>query len=94
MTSREVIQDWADGEAGFTFERGRMEKAVRDICLENPVKLHASKETSKPALKLVKDDVSFIVKELMVSKSKAEEALYAGEGDLTKALTSLMTPAA
>jgi len=32
------------------------------------------------------------VKELMVSKSKAEEALYASEGDLTKALTSVMTP--
>ena len=30
----------------------------------------------------------------MVTKGKAEEALYASEGDLTKALTSIMTPAA
>jgi len=28
----------------------------------------------------------------MVSKAKAEEALYASEGDLTKALVSVMTP--
>jgi len=62
MSSREVIQDWADGEAGFTFERGRMEKAVRDVCLDNPVKLRSSKEaTTKPTLKLKKEDVEFIV---------------------------------
>lgn len=61
--AREVIQDWADGEGGFTFERGRMEKAVRDVCLDNPVKLHsATQSTPKPTLKLNKEDVDFIVR--------------------------------
>lgn len=59
--SREVIQDWADGEGGFTFERGRMEKAVRAVCLENPVKLHTPNSGAKQTLKLNKDDVDFIV---------------------------------
>ena len=59
--SREVIQDWADGEGGFTFERGRMEKAVRAVCLENPVKLHTPNGGVKQTLKLNKDDVDFIV---------------------------------
>lgn len=60
--AREVIQDWADGEGGFTFERGRMEKAVRDVCLDNPVKLHAATQSApKSTLKLLKEDVEFIV---------------------------------
>jgi hypothetical protein len=60
--AREVIQDWADGEAGYTFERGRMEKAVRDVCLENPAKLHSNVAApAKPTMKLNKDDVDFIV---------------------------------
>lgn len=58
----EVIQDWADGEGGYTFERGRMEAAVRGLCFENPVKLHTSaKVAAKPAIKLKREDVDFIV---------------------------------
>lgn len=57
--AREVIQDWADGEGGYTFERGRMEAAVRNICFEKPVALHSN--TTKSSVKLNKEDVEFIV---------------------------------
>ena len=71
--AREVIQDWADSEAGYTFERGRMEKAVREVCLDNPAKLHSSTAaTTKPALKLNKDDVDFIVSASVLAKIERE----------------------
>lgn len=57
--AREVIQDWADGEGGYTFERGRMEAAVRNLCFEKPITLHTN--TTKPSIKLNKEDVEFIV---------------------------------
>lgn len=59
MAAREVIQDWADGEGGYTFERGRMEAAVRNLCFEKPITLHT--KTTKPTFKLNKEDVDFIV---------------------------------
>lgn len=61
--TREVIQEFADGEGAFTFERGRLDKAVREIFIENPVKLHV-KEAPKPSIKLNKEDVDFIVSEI------------------------------
>jgi len=65
---REVIQDWADGETGYTFERGRMEKAVRDVCLDNPAKLHSNiaAPAAKPTIKLNKDDIDFIVSAILI----------------------------
>lgn len=59
----EVIQEWADGEGVYTFERGRMEAAVRKLCFEEPVELHSSqKATAKSSIKVKKEDVDFIVR--------------------------------
>lgn len=73
--AREVIQDWADGEGGYTFERGRMEAAVRSICFDRPATFKppasagagagaGAGPAAKPAtgsVKLNKDDVELIV---------------------------------
>lgn len=64
--AREVIQDWADGEGGYTFERGRMESAVRSICFEKPATLKLAAPVPKSAIasagvKPKKEDIEMIV---------------------------------
>lgn len=63
QSTREVIQEWADGEGGYTFERGRMEAAVRLLCFKEPVSLHKDASSStKVSQKPNKDDVEFLVR--------------------------------
>lgn len=70
----EVIQEWADylpptglpPTGPYTFERGRMEKAITVVCVEmveeSKKKAAASAAASKEAAKKVKkDDVAFLV---------------------------------
>ncbi|PWN39025.1 hypothetical protein IE81DRAFT_326951 [Ceraceosorus guamensis] len=106
MTGRpapEVIQEWADGDSGWTFERGRMERNVRDICFDRPAvyappattttaAAAAAGSNSTNAIKLKKDDVDFIVNELWISRAAAEKALRASVGDVTLAIKSIVLP--
>lgn len=70
----EVIQDWADyiptgpgvPKGPYTFERGRMEKAIQAVCVEmvdqsKEKKAAAAKANSAAAKKVKKDDVEFLV---------------------------------
>ncbi|CAO1630965.1 unnamed protein product [Parajaminaea phylloscopi] len=100
----EVIQEWADyvpapgtpANAGpYTFERGRMEKAIHTVCVEmveeNKKKQAASAgATTAAAKKVKKDDVDFLVRELLLTKQQAQVALQQAEGDLTAALREIM----
>lgn len=62
QAAREVIQDWADGEGGYTFERGRMEAAIRDLCFDNTVSVKKPDAPAKSANgKPNREDVDFIV---------------------------------
>lgn len=71
----EVIQEWADyvpapgtssGARPYTFERGRMEKAIHSVCVEMPEENRkkqavSSGATAVAAKKVKKDDVDFLV---------------------------------
>ena len=64
MGLEQVIQDWADFDsAGYSFERGRMEKTVQALCFgDNAVNVpaHIAAGASQ-GQKLKKEDVEFIV---------------------------------
>ena len=60
----QVIQEWADFDsAGYSFERGRMEKTVQALCFgDNAATVPASIAAGpSQGQKLKKDDVEFIV---------------------------------
>lgn len=59
-----MIQEWADFDsAGYSFERGRMEKTVQALCFgDNAATVPASIAAGpSQGQKLKKDDVEFIV---------------------------------
>ncbi|PWN49578.1 hypothetical protein IE53DRAFT_388189 [Violaceomyces palustris] len=88
LPQAEVIQEWADYDSeGYSFERGRMEKNIQSICFEKPALL-----PPKPAgaSKLKKEDVDFLVKDLLLTRPQAEASLNEAGGDLEKALESLV----
>ncbi|PWO01432.1 hypothetical protein FA09DRAFT_336039 [Tilletiopsis washingtonensis] len=87
----EVIQEWADADAGWSFERGRMETSVRDICFDAPAVLPAQAKAGGAA-KVKKEDVDFLVDELMIPRAAAESALAADGGDVAKTLQRLVVP--
>ncbi|CBQ72217.1 conserved hypothetical protein [Sporisorium reilianum SRZ2] len=90
----EVIQEWADFDsAGYSFERGRMEKTVQALCFGDnaaTVPAHIAAGPSQ-GQKLKKEDVDFIVTELLVSRQVAEATLAKHNGDMEKALTELVS---
>ncbi|KAJ9477927.1 Dihydroneopterin aldolase domain protein [Pseudozyma hubeiensis] len=90
----EVIQEWADFDsAGYSFERGRMEKTVQALCFGDnaaTVPAHVAAGPSQ-GQKLKKDDVDFIIAELLVSRQTAEATLAKYNGDMEKALTELVS---
>lgn len=77
QSQSEIIQEWADyiptpgvpSSAGpYTFERGRMEKAIRKICVEMPEEAAQNKRKNASAVggagavkKVKKEDVDFLV---------------------------------
>ncbi|KAJ1027048.1 hypothetical protein NDA18_003067 [Ustilago nuda] len=90
----EVIQDWADFDsAGYSFERGRMEKTVQSLCFgDNAATVPASIAAGpSQGQKLKKEDVEFIVFELLVSRQVAESTLAKHKGDMEKALGELVS---
>ncbi|PWN23227.1 hypothetical protein BCV69DRAFT_280840 [Microstroma glucosiphilum] len=105
-TQSEIIQEWADyiptpgvpSPAGpYTFERGRMEKAIRKVCIEMPEeaaqnrKKNASAAGSAGGVKKVKkEDVDFLYKELLLSRTQAESALQEANGDLSAAIKKIV----
>ncbi|GAK63841.1 uncharacterized protein PAN0_003d2050 [Moesziomyces antarcticus] len=89
----EVIQEWADFDsAGYSFERGRMEKTVQALCFGDQAAVMPAHLAAGPAQgqKLKKEDVEFIVSELLVSRSVAEATLAKHKGDMENALTELV----
>ncbi|GAC76960.1 hypothetical protein PANT_22c00298 [Moesziomyces antarcticus T-34] len=89
----EVIQEWADFDsAGYSFERGRMEKTVQSLCFGDQAAVMPAHLAAGPAQgqKLKKEDVEFIVSELLVSRGVAEAALAKHKGDMQKALAELV----
>ncbi|SPO23516.1 uncharacterized protein UTRI_02195 [Ustilago trichophora] len=90
----EVIQEWADFDsAGYSFERGRMEKTVQSLCFGDNAATVPPHIAAGPSAgqKLKKDDVEFIVSELLVSRQVAEAILAKHRGDLEKALGELVS---
>ncbi|KAJ1029300.1 hypothetical protein NDA13_002551 [Ustilago tritici] len=89
----EVIQDWADFDsAGYSFERGRMEKTVQSLCFgENAATVPASIAAGPSKGQKLKEDVKFIVSELLVSRQVAESTLAKHKGDMEKALGELVS---
>lgn len=64
MFAIQVIQEWADFDsAGYTFERGRMEKNIQAICMGDHAASTPAHIAAGPAQgqKLKRDDVDFIV---------------------------------
>ncbi|KAN0066538.1 hypothetical protein ACQY0O_000632 [Thecaphora frezii] len=91
----EVIQEWADFDSdGYTFERGRMEKNIQAICFgDSPAVLPVAIAQGPAAgLKLKKEDVDFLVNQLLLSRSEAEAALAKSGGDLAKTFELLVLP--
>ncbi|CEH19602.1 hypothetical protein CBOM_06909 [Ceraceosorus bombacis] len=63
MTGRpapEVIQEWADGDAGWTFERGRMERNVNELWI--------SRAAAEKALRASVGDVTLAVKSIVLPR--------------------------
>lgn len=63
-----MIQEWADFDsAGYTFERGRMEKNIQAICMGDHPASTPAHIAAGPAQgqKLKRDDVDFIVSILL-----------------------------
>ena len=61
----QVIQEWADFDsAGYTFERGRMEKTVQSLCFGDNAATMSAQIAAGPSQgqKLKKEDVDFIVR--------------------------------
>ncbi len=59
-----MIQEWADFDsAGYSFERGRMEKTVQALCFGDQAAVMPAHLAAGPAQgqKLKKEDVEFIV---------------------------------
>ncbi|KDN50834.1 hypothetical protein K437DRAFT_267215 [Tilletiaria anomala UBC 951] len=99
----EVIQAWGDAVSSedWTFVRSKLEKHVAAICMgETPAVLPAeiAKKLQGGAAavsgftgKLKKDDVEFLMKELLLSKQQAEKVLAENDGDMNKALKALLS---
>ncbi|EST07922.1 hypothetical protein PSEUBRA_003050 [Kalmanozyma brasiliensis GHG001] len=90
----EVIQEWADFDsAGYSFERGRMEKTVQALCFGDNAAIVPAHIAAGPSQgqKLKKEDVDFITTELLVSRSVAESTLAKYNGNMEKALTELVS---
>jgi hypothetical protein len=64
ILTSQVIQEWADFDsAGYSFERGRMEKTVQSLCFGDQAAVMPAHLAAGPAQgqKLKKEDVEFIV---------------------------------
>nr|CDI52838.1 conserved hypothetical protein [Melanopsichium pennsylvanicum 4] len=60
----EVIQEWADFDsAGYSFERGRMEKTIQALCFGDNAAVLPAHIVQGPSAgqKLKKEDVDFII---------------------------------
>ncbi|KAJ3534501.1 hypothetical protein NM688_g7128 [Phlebia brevispora] len=78
----EVIVNFADGMA---YSKGKMEEAFRHGgMLEKPYK------SAKENVHVKREDVDVIVHELEISRMEAEHALIAADGDVVKALQTLI----
>ncbi|CAO1620094.1 unnamed protein product [Sympodiomycopsis kandeliae] len=82
-------------ENKYTFERNTMEKSIAYVCLEmNEKNKSAEKEIKTKTLalakKVKKDDVDFLVRELLLTKQQAESYLQESEGDLSRALPKVV----
>ena len=64
MPQAEVIQEWSDFDsAGCTFERGRMEKNVQDICFKRPAGVPEALKDPRHGVKLKQADIQALVRD-------------------------------
>lgn len=80
----EVVINFADG---WSYSKQRMEDAFRSGLFDKP-----PAKAAKESHNCKKEDVEFIVNELEVPRIQAERALAATNGDVTKALQTLISP--
>ncbi|WFD04985.1 acetolactate synthase [Malassezia vespertilionis] len=65
----EVIQQWADaGSEGASFERGRIDAAVKSICVEDPAGTPASLKDPRKGVKLKAADIIALTNEFLISR--------------------------
>jgi len=90
----EVIVNYADG---FAYSKHKMEEAFRagGFLDKPPAKSPhcaptATKDAALPPPK--REDIDLIIHEFEITRGEAERVLSENGGDLTKALTSLVTP--
>lgn len=63
MSQAEVIQEWADSDgSGASFERGRMEKNIQEICIKHPAGVPSNLRDPRKGLKLKQADIQSLVR--------------------------------
>ncbi|TFK36338.1 hypothetical protein BDQ12DRAFT_686755 [Crucibulum laeve] len=86
LLTHTCISQYADG---FSYSKGKMEEAFRPGgILEKPL----TKAARDPAIAALKrEDIDLVMHEFEISRPQAERILVDNDGDLKKALESLVT---
>lgn len=75
---------------GFSYSKGKMEEALRACNILDKAPTKAVKDPAAAALK--RDDIDLIVHEFEITRAQAERVLTENGGDVSKALSSLVSP--